>query len=75
MADLKKWKPWYARIPGATVATIGTVLCAVGIFLAAPFFLGLWLMNLGGDMMQRKPQDAGSCYCWACGRDSMGRAR
>lgn len=57
MADLKKWKPWYARIPGAAVASVGTVLAYGGLILAVPCLLGAFLMEVGGNMMKRKFPD------------------
>lgn len=73
MADLTKWKPWYARIPGAAVAAVGTVLMAP----YTPLLLGLWLMDRGLNMMRRpaptfdewaEAREAGQGTCPICGR-------
>ncbi len=57
MTNLNYWKPWYARIPGAFVAAVGTViafplLVPVMIF-GLPLMGGIYLMDKGLDMMQR----------------------
>lgn len=59
MADLPKWKPLYARPPGAIVEMVGTLVACV-FFVPALVFLflfcgGLALMGVGLDMMRRNP--------------------
>lgn len=54
MADLRIWKPWYKRIPGAALVATGTALVIVGFVLSIPFFIGAGLISYGTELM-RKP--------------------
>ena len=60
MADLRIWKPWYARIPGATVAAIGTVIAFPCLVFMLPAVFGISLIDLGLHMMRRKEVESGS---------------
>ena len=52
------WKPWYRRIPGAFVGSVGFLLMGFLLIPAFLFMLGMFLGSLlvdkGGDMMRKK---------------------
>jgi len=57
MADLTKWKPWYARIPGAMVGTVGLLgalaLIVPTLAFMIPCGICIAMLDIGLEMMER----------------------